>query len=463
MKRFIFIFLFSLVFVPKISFASVIINEILFDAVGTDTGHEWVEIYNNGNSDVDLSGYKFVESGSNHSLVSTTGSFVSAGGYAIIADNPTTFKLDNSGYSGIVFDSTFSLSNSAPETLELKDASGSIVNSVTYNPPSTANEGGSFSLIDGNWEASNATPGQENSSGAGGGNNGNNGGGSSDTTEKEEKVEPFRQNLQIIANEITEPNTVTDFESKVTSNTGLNYLVGKYVWNFGDGNTETKINENKILHTYVYSGDYVVTLKYYERESDKLPLLEERFVLKVVSPQIVINSVGNDIDPFVELKNSSSYEVDLSGWSIIVGNKIFLIPEGTIVLSGKTFKLSPKVTGFTKSDLGNIKITFPNNEIEYSNQIIKKVYTNSTRENSNNINLGATPINSPQVLGAQINEMPVASDKIEKINNVNTKTKSVIWVWLLFAGLLLSGIIVSYLIYNKSSKTKDEKDFEIIE
>ena len=48
--------------------AEVVINEIMYDLEGTDTGREWIEIYNNSNSSVDLSSYKLFEADTNHEL-----------------------------------------------------------------------------------------------------------------------------------------------------------------------------------------------------------------------------------------------------------------------------------------------------------------------------------------------------------------------------------------------------------
>ena len=53
--------------------ASVTINEIMYDPDGSDTNREWVELYNDGGSSVDLSAWKFVEAGVNHGLTNFSG------------------------------------------------------------------------------------------------------------------------------------------------------------------------------------------------------------------------------------------------------------------------------------------------------------------------------------------------------------------------------------------------------
>ncbi len=48
----------SLFAVTPQAYAGVILNEILFDPVGTDTGGEWIEIYNTGSEPADMSGWQ---------------------------------------------------------------------------------------------------------------------------------------------------------------------------------------------------------------------------------------------------------------------------------------------------------------------------------------------------------------------------------------------------------------------
>jgi hypothetical protein len=45
-------------FIPKIVFGAVVINEVLYDPAGEDTGKEYIRLYNNDNSSFDLTGYQ---------------------------------------------------------------------------------------------------------------------------------------------------------------------------------------------------------------------------------------------------------------------------------------------------------------------------------------------------------------------------------------------------------------------
>ena len=55
--------------------AAVVINEIMYDPIAADEGKEWVELYNNGDSAVDLAGYLLEWGGSNFSF----GNFILSG------------------------------------------------------------------------------------------------------------------------------------------------------------------------------------------------------------------------------------------------------------------------------------------------------------------------------------------------------------------------------------------------
>ncbi len=102
------IFFLASFFVGRFAHAQIIINEIMYDVNGSDSGREWVEVYNNGAESINFSKWKLSEGSSNHGLVVAKGSSViSPGEYAIIADNPDTFKIDWPDFPGVIFDSAF--------------------------------------------------------------------------------------------------------------------------------------------------------------------------------------------------------------------------------------------------------------------------------------------------------------------------------------------------------------------
>ena len=90
--------------------STVVINEFLPNAIGTDSGNEWVELYNYSASPVDLSGWKLQKATSSYSTFYTfsTGTILSAGEFFVLgganiteADfNINSLGLGNAGASG---------------------------------------------------------------------------------------------------------------------------------------------------------------------------------------------------------------------------------------------------------------------------------------------------------------------------------------------------------------------------
>ncbi len=146
-------------------FAQVIITEIMYDTPGTDTKHEWIEVYNNGNEAVNLSNWKLKEGGTNHNLAWVKGtSMLTAGSYAVIADDATIFLADFSQFNATLFDSTFTsgLSNSGEE-LAIVDETGTTISVLTYLPlPLASGKGSALCLVNNWWKECLPTPGNEN-------------------------------------------------------------------------------------------------------------------------------------------------------------------------------------------------------------------------------------------------------------------------------------------------------------
>ncbi len=134
---------------PKIASAQIIINEIMYDLAGADDKHEWVEIYNNGASPVDLTEWKFNDgdAATNHALNappknSSRGSLIlGANEYLLLADDATTIANDLSNYAGTIIDTVLNLSNTSA-TLKLLDKDGVETTTTTYNKDTGATGNG---------------------------------------------------------------------------------------------------------------------------------------------------------------------------------------------------------------------------------------------------------------------------------------------------------------------------------
>jgi hypothetical protein len=138
---------------------NVIINEIMYNPIGTDTNHEWIEIYSTDS--INLSGWYFYENEVNHNLNLISGGWI-LNGYAVIADNSETFLLDYPDYNSTLIDSSWSSLSNTGESIAIKDKSKNIIDELSY-PTSFANgDSFSLSLIERVWKKGIPSPGNKN-------------------------------------------------------------------------------------------------------------------------------------------------------------------------------------------------------------------------------------------------------------------------------------------------------------
>ncbi len=148
----------ALIGAPLVAAASVQMTEVMYDAPGTDSGHEWIEITTD--APINLAGYRFAEGGTNHVLTTAQGtSSLVAGQIAIISNNPQTFLADFPNYTGTIFKSSFSLSNTG-ETVSIRDNKLADVATLTYGSSAGASgDGNSLHLNVGTWAPGAPNPG----------------------------------------------------------------------------------------------------------------------------------------------------------------------------------------------------------------------------------------------------------------------------------------------------------------
>ena len=126
--------------IPNLVLAAVEITDVMYDVEGSDTGREWIKITNTGSEGVDVSNFRLLEAGIQHKLKVVQGDpMLAPGASAVIADNAANFLIDQPGYTGVLFDSSFSLSNTG-ETLVLKNSKGEVEDSYSYTAPVKAPE-----------------------------------------------------------------------------------------------------------------------------------------------------------------------------------------------------------------------------------------------------------------------------------------------------------------------------------
>ena len=365
MKSFRFLFPFILLSLPILTAAQVVINEIMFDLqTGSDTGREWVEIYNSGTSPVDISSWKFLESAtaSNHGLTLSQGTAnLSGGGFAVISSDPAKFLIDWPSFSGNLFKASFSSLNNTNGTVILKDGSLSVVDQVQYASSQGANgDGNSLQKTNQSWLAALPTPGLVNATSSISYSNstttsetatttnqtsGSNSDNSSNVLSAHSSPVPLSIIPQVMEFEISAGrDRLTTIGNSVTFRvlpTKLLNMSGQgivYDWSFGDG---TKGQGDIVNHAYRFPGDYAVVVN--AAFSDKQAV--SRLQVKVIAPNLLLSRVSGGM----EISNKSGTEINLEGWSLDGNKKTFVFPKDTLIPSGKKITFADEVTGMNNT------------------------------------------------------------------------------------------------------------------
>jgi hypothetical protein len=129
-----------------------------------------------------------------------------------------------------------------------------------------------------------------------------------------------------------------DFEAWSENTNGVS---GNYSWTFGDGSSLTG---EKVSHAYSFAGTYNVVLNANFNGKEAVSRTE----VEVFSPEVTINEVNPKLG-FVELKNNSTFETNLTGWILNCDNNNFIFPKDTIVRSNEALKIPLTTTSCSTS------------------------------------------------------------------------------------------------------------------
>lgn len=133
MFKFAIVLFFVFLFAPTQLHAAdtdIIINEI---AAHEQSDYEWIEIYNKGSEVVDIAGWKFFESNTNHGITAYRGDMViEPGEYAVIANKADKVAQKYSTFTGTLIDSSWSSLSESGELIALKNKSGNTIEQFTY-------------------------------------------------------------------------------------------------------------------------------------------------------------------------------------------------------------------------------------------------------------------------------------------------------------------------------------------
>lgn len=488
--------LFSIIFLSSFhfAFAGVIINEVQIG--GTSANDEFIELYSSDTQSLtDWYIKRKTSSGAEYSLVSSThfkdktingylllakdGSYVGSATPDILWPSSTSYYLAD--------DNSIILYNGNDQEVSKIGWGSANASDCDGTCPSNPTNGNSLQL-NGSWCAALPTPGLANVSCDAGGNqntggdtNGNNTGGgtsggntsggvsgstSEKTTTKPKTPEIITIKTKITARNNSFINIPINFKGETSFSNGQNIFSGRYLWNFGDGDSREMLvtNNEKFTHTYFYPGDYAVILEHYPNFFADTPDAIDKINIKIALTAVTISAVGDEKDFFIELTNNSDLDADISAWSISNGIRNFYFPKNTIIPVKKKMKISSRITGFTVDDKVNLKLLSPTNEVvfDYGVPVVVKPITKTVSPTINNTvktieNKVDTSLNKKdfQIIDADLSASVINSNKSYRVWGI------VFWL------ILVSGAILSVLFLRKrissSGAKSTEDDFELLD
>lgn len=376
-KTTVFVVLF---FIPQIVFGAVVINETFYDAAGTDTGKEYVILYNNGDSTVDLTNYELNAVSGDYYIFPSFSlnqkSSVVVHWRAEGINSQTDLYTGTSGFDANMGDTSgwIALFKGHPTSGTAKNL---IVDYLEYGAGAKTWEGaandagiwitGSFIVdVDAGKSIKLKIDGQDNNS-------------PGDWIASEPTINTSSQETttqaaeqQGVASTTNNPpipdagNDIIAFvgqEIKFDGTESIDPEGGElaYSWNTGDGKLIEKPN---FTYKYSYPGTYLVILMVYDGRN----YATDTITVKIQSAQITINEFmptpsGKNGEGWIEIYNDSEGITDVSGWQLDdnkEGNSPFVFPKNTMIAPKNYLVFSRQITGIAlNNDKDTVRLLLP--------------------------------------------------------------------------------------------------------
>jgi hypothetical protein len=120
--------------------ASVVISQVLYDPINTESGGEAVEIRNDGSSAVDIGKWVIATESSAADATIPEGTLLSPGASFLIADTGWSSAKDSPAWKSADLEETITMANS-DSGIALKDSSGAIIDSLGWGSPANIKQG----------------------------------------------------------------------------------------------------------------------------------------------------------------------------------------------------------------------------------------------------------------------------------------------------------------------------------
>ncbi len=320
---------FVLFLIPSVAHADVRITEIAWMGTSASQYSEWFELYNDGVDSVDLAGWKLMQG--DGAVIFTMTKSIGAGEYLLVerttasAPDAVPGINDEAGAFGA---SGFA---NTGEDLVLIDLAGTTIESLSFAggwPAGDASTKATMQWAEGEWVTAAATP------KTGLSDDGEPSGGTVATIATSEvdpypipKVSPNQPHIAFTIPKTVYVGQPYTYEAHPVFEYGYNVLYGTYTWNMGDGTRYWQSKSEKLTHTYRYPGTYVVSFLYTDPTNVNNTLKGTQKV-SVIAPGLILSIRDQRA---LEIKNTSSTDIDLSGWYFVTTTTKVPVPEMTIV------------------------------------------------------------------------------------------------------------------------------------
>ncbi len=327
---------------PDNNWDDILISEFLPNPKGTDD-HEWIELYNNSNQTIDLSGFKLQD---NSARIFTINDELN------LSIQAKKYLLLDKSITGI------SLNNTGGDSVKLYNPDGELIEKIEYQD--TAQEDKSYARKNNDfiW-TSVLTP---------------------------ELANIFVENLAPLAKiTLKSKELLVAKEIILSAENSSDPEEGslQYEWDFGD---ETQGDEKIENHVYQSPGKYLVKLKVMDGENlfaeesllVEILALEGDLKINDVAPinfalenliisEFIPNPVGSDDNEWVELYNNHTQSIELLGWFLDDqdgGSKPHLFSSSTVILPGEFKVFSRLETGLTLNNSNDsVRLLTPLKEV----------------------------------------------------------------------------------------------------
>ena len=359
------LFVAFLLFAPAFVFADVRINEIAWMGDATSAYNEWIELYNDGDTEQNLSGWTInTEDGKFSISLSKT---IQPKGYFLLehvkTDATPSTASDVLSYTGGYFN------NDGGIILLLKNGDTEVqkIDAKSKWPAGNADKakGETMQLNGTSWITASATKKAKNGtvetnpvSSGDENNNLTEGSAPAISLDASAHASPLslsdfsqKQEIYISAgrNRIVSVGSPVTFEAYAIDAKGSKIKDVSSVWSFGDG---SQAGGTKVSHTYKYPGDYAVILHASTGGNEAV----SRSEVRIFSPKI---SLEAEDDGAISLENTSEHEINVGNWKIVGGTTSFTFSFDTIIGQGKKIIFPKDITGIDLSFSESLKLMSP--------------------------------------------------------------------------------------------------------